>query len=471
MLFRIALSLLSLYGCSDEERALPPRDAGVDANEASDVPVVVDAADSLDAAGAGEAGKDASEAADGDVAGTQDVNDAGDAFVDAGEGESRVRPYARLPFCSGRNVFLIQENRGVGFCGANPVRLYSFSLPEGEAVAEGQVLLDLPAQIGGRDVLPATIRPGGPGKILLPMLNPDPRRETAATFLMVDVSAAAFVGPQVNATGLQIGTFPMGEPVPINGLTDFSWIDGNFWGLLSNPNEDGSYRRGFGIAIPPTEEGLVGVGVEPDAEGVVDNILSNRSEELEEEGGRHFSFRTTHKRPTNLADLGEGLVAIQNSGTDEEPASIDIASCETYQLLPGRNISLGLRTLISLPVLPLDSANRKAYPADGQNLWEVDLREDAPRVQENRIALGDALEGEITGVVILRGGVAAVGDSAGQVLFVSPAGPSRGEVLLTTVAGRGLTHLALNPEGNLLAAVTAGPEDETPQIVAISGLQ
>lgn len=408
----------------------------------------------------------------GEDAGIDGGPDAGDSGVDRYDGgdggpEIFTRPgindrFAPLSFCTGRNVFIIERDKAFGFCGERPSRFYSFSIPSDLSHVEPQVLMDLPQEIGGREVRPTKIRLARPNEVLLPMMHP--MADTAASFVLIDLSAAAFIAQQVSATGLQIGRFALGDPVPISGLADLALIDGEYWGLLSNPNLDGSYRFGFGISLPETPEGLVDTGVEDP-----NLILSNRREELEGDGGLpggHFSFRTTHKRPTVLADLGDGTIAVQNSGASDTPASIDVASIATHQLLPERNVSLGTRILTDLPRLAIDLGAMKVYPATARSLWEVDLREEAPRIQENEITLSTHLRGDIISVIIL-GGKAVVGDRGGQILLVELSRASRGVVLQRIEVGRDLSHVAVDSGGRLFVSVGKTVEGLGPHIVAI----
>lgn len=405
------------------------------------------------------------QAADGPVDVYVDGADGGaDGTIPDGPGNNRVGindSFAPLPFCSGRNIFTIQGNTGAGFCGEGPTVLYTFPISEDLSNVSASLLLELPGEIGGREVLPTTIRDAGPAKVILSMMNPE--ADNAATFLLVDLSTAEFLGPQVNATGLQIGDFPIGDPVPIRGLTDMALINGEFWGLLSNPNADGTYGIGFGLALPQNEAGWVDVGVEPNADGIVEQILSNNTD--------HFSFAVTDFKPTNLEALGNGLIAIQNggtaaSGTADSPASIDIASQAAHQLLAGRNTSLGEKQLTVLPRLAVDLSTLKAYPATATSLWEVNLNEGQPSQQETEIALSNQLEGQIAAVVI-RNGRALVGDSDGKILFVDLSAAQWGQVVRTVEVGGGLTHLALDQNGHVFAAVAETVLEVVPHIVSI----
>lgn len=413
---------------------------------------------------------DGSEDANGTDGPTPPLDGGVDHYIDGGDGGKNRTGindnFAPLPFCSGRNIFTIKEGQGVGFCGENPARLYTFPISEDLSSVTATSVLELPEVIGDRSVLPTTIRDAGPGKVILPMM--DPTADDAATFLMVDVSAGAFVGPQVNATGLQIGVNPIGDPIPISGLDDMVLIGSEFWGVLSNPNTDGTYRLGFGLALPQTVDGLVDTGVPPNMDGIVDRILSNRVEGIgmEMEPGTHFSFATTDKKPTNVEDLGGGLIAIQNSGTTDGPASIDTASNETHQLLENRNVSLGSRELSVLPRLAADLSTFKAYPATATSLWEVDLSDGAPAEQENEIPLSGALSGQIAGVVVL-GGQAVVGDSDGNLLFVALSGPMRGEVVRTIDVGSGLSHIASDETGKLFVSVENNIAGEGAHIISV----
>lgn len=436
----VAGALLGLWGCDTINTA---RSGDAHSDDGNGIPK-------------GDASKDASRDVEGFDAGN-------DVYIDGGgDGNSDDRSgindaYTPLPFCSGRNIFTIKGSAGIGFCSEDPTTLYQFPISKDLSSVMAESLLELPGEIGGRAVSPTTIRDGGPEKVLISMRNL--AADTSASYLMFDLSTGEFVGPQVSATGLQIGTNPIGDPVPIGGLYDLAFIGAEFWGVLSNPNEDGSYRFGFGLALPQTEEGLVDLGVEPNEEGLVENILSDREES-------HFSFRTTYQKPTNVEDLGGGLIAIQTGGTLEEPSSIDVASVETHQLLEDRNVSLGMRELSILPRFAVFADSLMAYPATATSLWEVDLNEGAPSEQENEMPLAESLSGEIASVVIL-GGQVVVGDSDGQILFVDLSEASWGTIVRTIDVGSGLSNLAVDDSGHLFASVEATVEEETPHIVAI----
>lgn len=402
----------------------------------------------------------------------------GDRYVDGGDGGGGDSgdggldrtgindSYAPLPFCSGRNIFTIQGNTGVGFCSEDPVVLYKFPISDDISTSVvAEEMRELPAAIGGRAVLPTTIRDGGERRILLPMMHPS--ADTAVTFLMADISAGEFIGPQVNATGIQVGTQNIGDPIPANGLTDLALIGGEFWGTISNPIGDGTYALGFGLVLPQTIEGFVDPGIPPNEEGIVARILSNRREEIEDGEGTHFGFITPHKKPTNVESLGDGLIAVQSSGADGEPASIDIASQETHAILAERTVSLGGRELTVLPRLAVHLSAMRAYPATETSLWEVDLSEGAPSEQENEIALAASLTGQI-GSVVIRSGQAVVGDSDGKILFVGLSDAMWGEVVRTIDVGSDLTWVAADTSGNLFAAVGATVEEAAPHIVSIN---
>lgn len=396
----------------------------------------------------------------------QGVNDAGSDGDGKADRTGINDAYVSLPFCSGRNIFNIQGNRGVGFCGQNPSLLYSFPITDDLSSVEADVLLELPQNMEGRAIVPRNIRFAGDSKVILSLETP--QANPSAAFLMIDISAEAFVAQQVSATGLQIGRNPIGDPLPISGVGDIVFAQGEFWGVLRNINSDGSYRFGFGLALPQTKEGLVDVGLPPNENGVYELILSNRIEELKEENneGMHFSFRTTDKNPTAITDLGDGPITIQDSGSSDSQASIDIAGQETHQLLEDRNVSLGSLELMELPTLAVDLGAMKVYPATATSLWEVDLSESAPQKQRDEIPLADKMAGQIASVVI-RSGQALVGDFDGQILFVETAPSMRGDVSRVIDAGSGLSHMAIDENGNLFVAVGTTIAKNTPHIIAI----
>lgn len=482
----LSVLALTLAGCEENsKKSSPPQDAGQP--DAEDVPSVHGDADGA-AVGDTSPSPDAEDAKQGDVTQEEDAGNAGrndgDIREDAGDvggigsdaseetdsgtpkREGINDHYAPLPFCSGRNIFTIEQNKIVGFCGERPVRIYSAPISEDLSNVVAEPLMDLPQQIGGREVFPTLIRSFAPDKFILPMMNP--AQDNAATFLLIDISTRTFVGPQVNAGGIQIGTHPQGDPVPISGLADFALIGGEFWGLLQNQNEDETFRYGFGIALPQTLEGFPDLGTTPNAEGIFDKILSNRKEGIviEEEAGHHFSFRTTHKRPTNLTPLGGGIILIQTGGTADSPASIDFASTETHQLILDRNISLGQRELLFLPRFAVDVEAMKAYPATTTSLWEVDIREEAPRLQENEMPLAQHLQGDIAAVA-LRETQIIVGDLSGSILFVEREGPLKGIPTQSINVGGGLTDLALDVSGRLFVAVQNNISRAGPHVVAL----